>query len=225
MKHTATSSSTMAELIPGKYSVAHYRAEYGREVARHPKLREPKFIQNIAINSLRCAIELQPNDPIYFASDNRIALETVQKYAEYVNYPIITFDRDEKVVLKLDDIGNITDESSHDDVVVDGTSNEQQQSPRRRRHPPSDYYSTFVDLYLAGEGNCVAFGRGGFGRFANLLSYNATCSFKHVKQFYAVPCRGLPPINKNMEALINDGFRFPTFMDEQQLAENTSSTV
>jgi hypothetical protein len=178
-------------MVPGRYSVAHYRAEYGREVSRHPKLTEPSFIRNIAMNALRCAMELQPGDPIYFASDNMIALQTVQRIAEFTKYPIVTFDREESVVLRLDDTGvNYT----NDDAPV--------------RYEPKDYYSTFVDLYLAGQGDCTVFGRGGFGRFANLLSYNASCALKHVKQFFAVPCTGFPPLDKNEDEFARAGLKF-----------------
>ncbi|KAG7338331.1 hypothetical protein IV203_028622 [Nitzschia inconspicua] len=185
-----------AQLVPGRYSVAHYRAEYGREVNRHPKLTEPSFIQTIALNAIRCAIELQPGYPIYFASDNMIALNAVRRLAAFTKYPIVTFDRDEDIVLTLDDVGmelsNVTDYTTK---II---------NPYR----PKDYYSTFVDLYLAGNGDCVTFGRGGFGRFANLISYNATCAFKHVNKFYAVPCRGHPPLDKTDKQLADEGFHF-----------------
>jgi hypothetical protein len=170
---TSTSINTSTILIPGDYSVAHYRAEYGREVARHPKLTEPSFLKRVALNALRCASELQATGtgttrkPIYFASDNPIALETVRQLAIKLNYPILTFDRTEQVPLKLDDCTNITQ--------------------------PSDYYSTFVDLYLAGNGKCVTYGRGGFGRFASLLSFNVSCSKKHVERFFPSTCQGKPP--------------------------------
>jgi hypothetical protein len=156
-------------LIPGEYSVAHYRAEYGREVARHPKLTEPSFIKHVALNALRCASELQASTrtPIYFASDNLIALEEVRQLAVKLDYPILTFDRIEQVPLHLDDYTNTSQ--------------------------PSDYYSTFVDLYLAGNGKCVTYGRGGFGRFASLLSFNASCSKKHVERFFPSACQGKPP--------------------------------
>lgn len=157
-------------LVEGEYSVAHYRAEYGREISRHPLLTEPAFLRKVAINAIRCASELQPQRvPIYFASDNALALETARELATTLHYPIITFDRSEKVPLKLDDYNKTT--------------------PVR----PSDYYSTFVDLYVAGSGKCVTHGRGGFGRFASLLSFNASCSFKHVKQFFPVTCEGRSP--------------------------------
>ncbi|KAL3903905.1 MAG: hypothetical protein SGILL_010268 [Bacillariaceae sp.] len=189
----AHNNNNDVHMEPGKYSVAHYRAEYGREVSRHPKLTEPSFIRNIAINSLRCAIEIQPGDPIYFASDNMIALQAVQKIAAFTKYPILTFDRDETIVLRLDDTGINHTDAGDDDPPV--------------KYQPKDYYSTFVDLYLAGNGDCTVFGRGGFGRFANLLSFNASCAFKHVKQFYAVNCKGLPPLDKDENQLARAGLK------------------
>jgi hypothetical protein len=185
------------QLTPGQYSVVHYRAQYGREVDRHPKLRQPSFIQTIAFNAIKCAIQLQPGDPIYFASDNMIALDAVRRIAAYTNYPILTFDRDENVVLRLDDTG-----IGYSNNITTTTTTKQRWV---NSYQPSDYYSTFVDLYLAGNGHCVTFGRGGFGRFVNLLSYNASCSFKHVRQFFAVPCQGYPPLDKTEDELVQAG--------------------
>jgi hypothetical protein len=124
-------------LIPGQYSTAHFRAEYGKEVQRHPVLQTVSFIQKVALNAVACASFIQPGDPIYFASDNMLALETVRDFAKQQNYPIITFDRQEKTPLNLD--------KSENETIS---------------YPPSDYYSTFIDLYLAGNGKCVAHGRG-----------------------------------------------------------------
>ena len=53
---------------------------------------------------------------------------------------------------------------------------------------PSDYYSIFVDLYLMGMGHCFSYGQGGFGRYALLLSYNATCSRRHTWNTKLLPC-------------------------------------
>lgn len=209
---TPHAAASTAVLRPGRYSVAHYRAEYGREVGRHPMLTEPSFIHRVAINSIRCAIQLQPGDPIYFASDNIVALKAVRDYAQQSGYPIYTFDRDEDVVLKLDDYTGIpdvetTNNTNNNNMTSSSSSNILSTSSNISSRHPSDYYSTFVDLYLAGNGNCVTFGRGGFGRFANLLSYNSTCAFKHVKQFYPVPCKGSPPLYKSIAELRKDGYR------------------
>jgi hypothetical protein len=175
LQQQSHNTPTPVVLVEGEYSVAHYRAEYGREVKRHPKLTEPSFIRKVALNAIRCASELQPNQqrvvPIYFASDNPLALETARELATTFAYPIVTFSRAEEIPLQLDSYTNDT---------AGGVI-------------PSDYYSTFVDLYVAGSGKCVTHGRGGFGRFASLLSFNVSCSSKHVKQFYPVPCQGRPP--------------------------------
>ena len=97
-----------SHLVPGKYVTAHYRAEYGREVARHPTLQKPTFLRKVAHNAIRCASKLQPGAPIYFASDNAFAKETIKQWALDVGYPIIQFEREEDVVLNLDDMGNDT---------------------------------------------------------------------------------------------------------------------
>jgi len=172
-----------AGLVLGEYSVAHFRASYGKELERHPVLSKPNFLIRAARNAIRCASELQSPPlnsdkkiPIFFASDNAIALNTVKEWAEEVNYPLIQFDRTEEVPLRLDYYGNET-------------------------HPtkPSDYYSTFVDLFLAGSGKCVTHGRGGFGRLASLLSYNTSCVTKHINNFLPDKCKGISPFTEKEE--------------------------
>ena len=160
--------TTMQEsgLVSGEYVTAHYRAEYGKEVARHPKLRDPKFLREMAQNAVNCASSLLPGKPIFFASDSSIALNAIIDFKGHTDHPIVMFQRKEASPLHLDRLSNET-------------------------HPtiPSDYYSTFVDLFLAGSAKCLVFGRGGFGRFASLMSYNASCSKKHTKNFFPDPCK------------------------------------
>jgi len=193
----AGGASTLPPLVEGQYNVAHYRAEYGKEVNRYPILSDPTFLKYVTINAIRCASELQPllsvstmdgkNDiPIYFASDHPWAVATARQLARHVQYPIITFLRTEDTPRHLDDYGQEIphgDSSNETTMATTSTSNPQ----------PSDYYSTFVDLFLAGSGRCVTYGRGGFGRLAALLSFNTTCQSKHVKGFFPNKCKGRPP--------------------------------
>jgi hypothetical protein len=57
------------QLRHDEYSVVHRGAKYGRYVDRHPKLRQLSPIQEIASSGVKGAIQRQPGDPIYFASD------------------------------------------------------------------------------------------------------------------------------------------------------------
>lgn len=125
--------------------------------------------------------------PIYFASDNSLALETVQDVAMRFRYPIVTFQRSESVPLHLDEYAIRSHEQNESTGAI---------SSQISFHKPSEYYSTFVDLWLAGSGQCVTYGRGGFGRFAALLSFNVSCSTKHVKRFMPDFCKGLPPLDQ-----------------------------
>ena len=208
-----------AVLVPGMYAVAHFRAEYGKEVVRHPVLSTTKFLTNVALNALYCASELYPGGgPIYFASDSIIALQAVRNFSSFSSRSIITFDRDEDEPLHLDKMeieegggGGLRSQLEYAeqrrieernnkfaevDDITQSTDNKTNTSSTRtaaantttRPTKPSDYYSTFVDFYIAGNGVCVAYGRGGFGRYANILSYNWTCAKRHVKNFFPEKC-------------------------------------
>jgi hypothetical protein len=135
-------------LLPGEFSVAQYRAFYAVEHEKE-KVSEELLIDR-AINSVNCASELRPGGPVYFASDSKVAVEAVQKYASQTNRSIVSLDGPE--ALHLD---------------------------KENDRPPSDFYPVFVDLYLMGSGRCVSFGQGGFGRYALLLGYDATCFNRH----------------------------------------------
>jgi hypothetical protein len=41
--------------------------------------------------------------------------------------------------------------------------------------PPSDFYDTFVDLYLIALGGCVTFNKGGYGHWALLIGGDYQC--------------------------------------------------
>lgn len=181
VRRKIASKVEMSGLRYGEYHVAHFRAEYGKEVIKHPKLSEPRFLQKVTVNAIKCASEFPTQHhvgnkgptPIFFASDNTVAVERAKSLGEELNYPIVTFERSEASPLPLDKYNGSLSE-------ID----------------PSLYYSTFADLYLAGNGDCVTHGRGGFGRFASLLSFNVSCSSKHVKQFFPVECKGKGPFSK-----------------------------
>ena len=124
--------------------------------------RRPESIAKFAVNAVNCASQLRPGGPVYFASDSLYALGTVRNYSKEHGYKIVTIENQEPLHLDKDD----------------GDS----------ERKPSDYYSIFVDLYLMGMGHCFSYGQGGFGRYALLLSYNATCSRRHTYNTKLLPC-------------------------------------
>lgn len=90
--------------------------------------------------------------PVYFASDSKVAVTAAVQYGQENNHTIVSFDGPEPVHIEKEWEGrNI-----------------------------SEFYSIFVDLYLMGNGRCVAFGRGGFGRYALMMGYNSTCEIRYV---------------------------------------------
>ncbi|KAL3945400.1 MAG: hypothetical protein SGBAC_000533 [Bacillariaceae sp.] len=137
-------------LIPGEYSIAHYRAFYAKEDQKH--IFSEENLQNDAINVANCGSELRPGGPVYFASDSKVAVEAAVAYGKSHNRTIVAFDGPEPVHIEKEWQGRAV----------------------------SEFYSIFVDLYLMGNGRCVAFGRGGFGRYALMMGFNSTCELRYV---------------------------------------------
>lgn len=151
-------------LKPGEYAVAHYRAFYGYESKKHKRTKAK--LKHLAVNAVNCASVFRPGGPVYFASDSEVAVKTVKQYAKKNKLSISVLDGDEP--LHIDKFGP--------------------ENPK----PPSAFYSVFVDLLLMANGNCVTFGQGGFGRFALLLSNNATCTGRHIYRNKPQECEWNP---------------------------------
>jgi hypothetical protein len=83
-------------------------------------------------------LQLHPGDPIYFASDLRLSVRTVKEYGEKHNWTIVTNDN-VKEPLHLDkaSLGNAT-------------------------YEPYQYYDSFVDLLVMGNGYYTVEGMAGF---------------------------------------------------------------
>jgi hypothetical protein len=118
------------------------------------KSRRPHTIQQWAMNAVNCASHLRPGGPIYFCSDSKYAVQVIQDYAKEHSRKIVSL-LHEKEPLHLEK-ANWTNRQA------------------------SEYYDTFVDLYLLGMSKCVAYNVGGFGRWGLLLGYNATCGYEHM---------------------------------------------
>lgn len=115
--------------------------------------RPRRIIEQAAINAVNCASQLRPGGPVFFATDSTVAVETVQKYAKSTNRNIIFLIHDQEP-LHLE-------KANH---------------TNRRA---SEYYATFVDLYLLGNSRCLAYNVGGFGTWGLLMGYNSSCGMLH----------------------------------------------
>ncbi|KAL3903056.1 MAG: hypothetical protein SGILL_010593 [Bacillariaceae sp.] len=144
-----------ANLVPETYTAAHYRAFYAIEDRKDSKTTET--LKRFAFHAVDCAEDMSPRVPIYFASDSKVAVDAVREYGmSHAEKRIVTF--------ASDDTGK---EALHLDKPTDYETQ------------PSDYYATFVDLFILANGRCLVYGQGGFGLFAALLSHDANCTAQH----------------------------------------------
>mmetsp|Transcript_7887 Transcript_7887/g.19018 ORF Transcript_7887/g.19018 Transcript_7887/m.19018 type:complete len:882 (-) Transcript_7887:30-2675(-) len=152
-------------LVPGHYSSAHVRVLYALKTTPIPR------IMRWTKNGLNCASHLRPGKPIFLASDSHQATQIAEEYAKKRNTTIHIHPNNPDPPLHLDKGEDINDHST----------------PRR---PPSDYYDTFIDLYIMAFGQCVFISKGGYGHWANLIGGNTTCIYKQkrAKKGISNPC-------------------------------------
>jgi hypothetical protein len=119
-------------LVPGQYVGAHLRALYAREN------RPEEEVEAWTRNAIHCASNLRPGQPIFLASDSSHATEYAPEYAKTLSNPVPVEVRvpNPNPPLHLD------------------------RSEGWGDRPPSDYYDTFVDLYLLALSNCVTHNKG-----------------------------------------------------------------
>ena len=134
-------------LEAGEYTIAHYRAFY--DIEREKEKRPKAQLRRAAITAVNCASVLRPSGPIYFASDSKVAVDTVRNYGIKNNRSIVTFDNPE------------------DGLHIDRTDDWESR-------PASDFYSVFVDLYLMANGRCVAYGQ---VKYRRLISFWSTSGY------------------------------------------------
>ncbi|KAL3936645.1 MAG: hypothetical protein SGBAC_008076 [Bacillariaceae sp.] len=152
-------------LVPGRYSSAHVRVLYALTSTPTPR------IMRWTKNGLNCASHLRPGKPIFLASDSHQATQIAEGYAIKRNTTIRIHPNNPDPPLHLDKAEDVNDLST----------------PRR---PPSDYYDTFIDLYIMAFGQCVFISKGGYGHWANLIGGNTTCIYKQkrAKRGIQNPC-------------------------------------
>jgi hypothetical protein len=160
-------------LIPGKYASAHVRALYALTS------RPLGMIKKWTVNALNCASNLRPGKPIFLASDSKYSAEVGVAYGDSRNAKVVTHENNPNPPLHFDKAENVTT------TTVTLT------------HPPSDYYDTFIDLYLLALGRCVFISKGGYGHWALLIGGNISCVHKQKrnKKGFQNPCEWMDPPN------------------------------
>lgn len=157
-------------LIPGEYAAAHVRALY-LEVDR-----KPDQLRLWAENAVNCASMLRPGGPIYFASDSTYATQMAVTYGK-------TIAAQQK---------DLSSEGINMGSVVVARNLGTSPGPLHLDKPfdnsqtilqPSDFYDTFVDLYLLGMSRCLTYNIGGYGKWGLLLGYNSSCGMRHQKGY------------------------------------------
>ena len=134
-------------LVPGEYAAVHLRALYA------VKTRPEAMIRDWSENAIACGTQLRPGGPIYFASDSKYAVDHLQ-----------TWIRD----TKNQSIRVESTQRDHEPLHVE-------KSPNWQTRQPSEYYDTFVDLYILGLSKCLSYSAGGYGQWGLWLGYDQSC--------------------------------------------------
>ena len=183
------------DLVPGQYTSIHLRALYNTDK------RPAELIMTWTENAIRCASHLQPNIKSYFfTSDSADARAFAMTYGGPRSLTVGTRTPNPDPPLHLD---KASSSSRPDDMK------------RQIQRPASDFYDTFVDLYLLASGSCVTYNVGGFGKWASLISQNSSCVLVQDQTSNGIlktPCQWHQGMNtaRSSEEVVSDGMTTPS---------------
>jgi hypothetical protein len=150
------------KLVPNQYVAAHVRSLY---VYNTTNTAEEE-------HAVDCASQQQPGWPIYFASDSVATTRQAIAYAQTKTKSSSSDNKKEKTVV-------VARRGNHDPLHLDRGRDFLAPSEDWKNRSAADFYDIFVDLYLLASSRCVAYGAGGYGQLASLLSYNRSCAINH----------------------------------------------
>lgn len=153
-------------IVPGEYVTAHIRALYAINK------RDIKETKELTINAMNCASELRPGGPFLVASDSPEATQTALEYGKEKNVAVVS-----------------RSQAHHREPLHIGYY----EVNATMGIEAADFYDTFVDIYLISMTRCVAFGKGGYGRWGLLMGYNQTCHHAHHGSKWAQQCTWTEP--------------------------------
>ena len=159
---------SILQLQPKQYDALHIRSQYlSNEVVDN---------RDMIINATNCALfghDGQPL-PLFVATDSNEATEIAIVHAQHQRQ-IISSGHHSHISKVVSSSPRIHNENNNNPIILhlDRGSVFLARDNRdeiRNHNPPSDYYSTFVDLYLLSMARCITYGRGGYGLWASMIS-------------------------------------------------------
>jgi hypothetical protein len=151
------------QLQPMQYDALHLRMVF---------LRNEVHTSGLIENAMNCLLYSfgSPSIPLYVAADNAEAKIKATQYAS--------------TVTATPAVAHFSNQTT---MHLDRGSNFRKNGPDMP-HVVEPYYETFVDLYILSRARCIVYGRGSYGRWANLLSANTSCSVRYfVHRAYKFP--------------------------------------
>ena len=149
--------SKQADKQGGGIAMQHNRTKWNVELLSH--------------NAINCAMEAMPEARrVYFASDANEAVQYLldeSPWSDKYDFPNTTVTRDTVVIPKLLARPDYNTEPRHFDTA------------HYKGSHPSEFYATFVDMWIMSHAKCISHGTGGFPRLTAILAGNYnTCRIK-----------------------------------------------
>jgi hypothetical protein len=186
-------------LQPNQYTVVHYRAMYPTEM--YAKTKNVAILKEKSLHAVECAVARVPSiSSIYFASDTALALQIVHKHYANPCYGVVgavptnkTIDNIKSntcstrsmpvsVVVPIsarsdDSFASMSNSTST--IISSNNRNPAHLNFAPSHDDPSQFYATFVDLFLMSYSYCVVYGAGNFGLLGSLASFHPRCGMEH----------------------------------------------
>jgi hypothetical protein len=128
---------------------------------------------------MNCASELRPSKPIFFVSDSFDATIYARQYALERNATIITRTPHPNPPFHMDKV------------------------PDWRRRNMSDFFDSFIDIYIMASSDCLTYNKGGYGLLGLFMSRNSSCGLRQDaidKMVIQKPCLWVDIIDHGTQA-------------------------
>ena len=182
------------------FHAVHIRSQYVKELGNAQR-------RHMVRRSIACLSELtylHPpaldfSTPILIASDDTTTAIQAREYCHSLGLhkAIIA-----AANVPTNDTNNATTSTNVVPLHLDRGSSFLSRRPRQfTKHEPHEYYDVFVDLMIMSRAQCIVFGQGNFGRWANVLSDDHSCALDTIKKVNGsnFPCQWRDPNPKDSD--------------------------